>query len=60
MEVTCHALDLGRTPNALLAEVRELAAAIWGTTATYRPGDQVTLRPVYTRDLRILAEMLCS
>jgi 5-methylcytosine-specific restriction enzyme subunit McrC len=42
VEVTCHALDLGQTPNALLAEVRELAAAIRGTTATYRPGDQVT------------------
>jgi 5-methylcytosine-specific restriction enzyme subunit McrC len=42
VEVICHALDLGQTPDALLAEVRKLAAAIWGTWATDRPGEQVT------------------
>jgi 5-methylcytosine-specific restriction enzyme subunit McrC len=28
VEVVCHALDLDQSPNALLAEVRELAAAV--------------------------------
>jgi 5-methylcytosine-specific restriction enzyme subunit McrC len=36
VEVICHALDLGRAPDALLAEVRGLAAAIYGTWATDR------------------------
>jgi 5-methylcytosine-specific restriction enzyme subunit McrC len=28
IEVVCHALDLGQSPEALLAEIRELAAAV--------------------------------
>jgi 5-methylcytosine-specific restriction enzyme subunit McrC len=42
VEVVCHALDLDQSPDALLAEVRRLAAAICGTWATHRPGEQVT------------------
>jgi 5-methylcytosine-specific restriction enzyme subunit McrC len=42
VEVICHALDLGQAPDALLAEVRKLATAIWGTCATYRTGEQAT------------------
>lgn len=42
VEVVCHALDLGQPPDALLAEVRRLAAAICGTWATRRPAEQVT------------------
>jgi 5-methylcytosine-specific restriction enzyme subunit McrC len=38
VQVICHALDLGETPDALLAEVHGLAAIIYGTWATDRPG----------------------
>ena len=34
--------DLGQTPNALLAEIRGLAATISDTRSTERPGDRVT------------------
>jgi 5-methylcytosine-specific restriction enzyme subunit McrC len=42
VEVICHALDLDQTPDALLTEVRGLAATICGAWATYRPGQPVT------------------
>jgi 5-methylcytosine-specific restriction enzyme subunit McrC len=42
VEVVCHALDLGLSPEALLTEVRGLAATICGTWVTHSSGEQVT------------------